>query len=53
MSSVEKDHLKNTSRRQVFGIPLEDAIAIAKVKENYELPAILFRCIEYLDAKGG
>ncbi|KAI9278943.1 hypothetical protein BDA99DRAFT_19660 [Phascolomyces articulosus] len=37
---------------QVFGIPLEDAIKVAKVSDQYELPAIVYRCIDYLEAKG-
>ncbi|KAI8142677.1 hypothetical protein BJV82DRAFT_713799 [Fennellomyces sp. T-0311] len=36
---------------QVFGIPLEDAIKVAKVTDQYELPAIVYRCIDYLEAK--
>ncbi|CAG8685898.1 19973_t:CDS:2 [Dentiscutata erythropus] len=34
----------------VFGIPLDQAIAVARIKEGYELPAVVYRCIEYLDA---
>jgi RalA-binding protein 1 len=34
--------------RPVFGVPLADSIAIAQVAG---LPAIVFRCIEYLEAK--
>ena len=37
--------------KQVFGIPLEDAIRVAKVKDEYEIPAIVYRCIDYLEAK--
>ncbi|PKY46144.1 RhoGAP-domain-containing protein [Rhizophagus irregularis] len=37
--------------RIVFGVPLDQAIAIARIKEGYELPAVVYRCIEYLDAK--
>ncbi|KAI9489829.1 hypothetical protein BDB00DRAFT_931672 [Zychaea mexicana] len=37
--------------KQVFGIPLEDAIKVAKVSDQYELPAIVYRCIDYLEAK--
>jgi len=32
---------------------LETAVKNSKVKDDYELPAIVYRCIEYLDAKGG
>jgi hypothetical protein len=34
----------------VFGARLEDAIEFKRVKQNYDLPAIVYRCIEYLDA---
>ncbi|CAI2179988.1 13156_t:CDS:2, partial [Funneliformis geosporum] len=34
----------------VFGVPLDYAISVARIKEGYELPAVLYRCIEYLDA---
>ncbi|OZJ01602.1 hypothetical protein BZG36_05278 [Bifiguratus adelaidae] len=37
--------------RQVFGVPLEQAIRTCPIKEGYELPAIVYRCIEYLDAQ--
>jgi RalA-binding protein 1 len=37
--------------RIVFGVPLDQAIAVARIKEGYELPAVVYRCIEYLDAK--
>jgi RalA-binding protein 1 len=37
--------------RIVFGVPLDLAISIARIKEGYELPAVVYRCIEYLDAK--
>lgn len=35
--------------RPVFGVPLTESLAIASVAS---LPAIVFRCIEYLEAKG-
>lgn len=35
----------------VFGVPLEKSIARARVKEGYELPAVVYRAIEYLEAK--
>ncbi|KAG0173293.1 hypothetical protein DFQ29_008023 [Apophysomyces sp. BC1021] len=37
--------------KQVFGVPLEEAVYISKISDKYELPAIVHRCIEYLDAK--
>lgn len=36
--------------RQVFGVPLEQAIEQAQVQPGYELPAVVYRCIEYLNA---
>jgi hypothetical protein len=38
--------------KKVFGVHLETAVKNSKVKDDYELPAIVYRCIEYLDAKG-
>ncbi|ORY07989.1 RhoGAP-domain-containing protein [Basidiobolus meristosporus CBS 931.73] len=35
----------------VFGVPLEKAVEVSRVKDGYELPAVVYRCIEYLDAK--
>ncbi|KAI9307697.1 hypothetical protein BJ944DRAFT_157543 [Cunninghamella echinulata] len=37
--------------KQVFGVSLEEAVRVSRISENYHLPAIVFRCIEYLDAK--
>ncbi|KAG0204588.1 hypothetical protein BGX28_003527 [Mortierella sp. GBA30] len=36
--------------RQVFGVSLEQAIEQARVQPGYELPAVVYRCIEYLNA---
>ncbi|KAJ1734816.1 Rho GTPase activating protein [Coemansia biformis] len=35
----------------VFGGPLELAVDQTWVREHYHLPAVVYRCIEYLDAK--
>ncbi|KAI9323657.1 hypothetical protein BX666DRAFT_1889043 [Dichotomocladium elegans] len=37
--------------KQVFGVPLEEAVRVSQVVEGYELPSVVYRCIEYLDAK--
>ncbi|CAG8583371.1 8871_t:CDS:2 [Paraglomus brasilianum] len=42
----------NFDHKIVFGVPLDQAIASSRIKEGYELPAIVHRCVEYLDAKG-
>ncbi|KAI8148180.1 hypothetical protein BJV82DRAFT_663560 [Fennellomyces sp. T-0311] len=36
---------------QVFGVPLEEAVQVSQIVEGYELPSVVYRCIEYLDAK--
>ncbi|KAI8604219.1 hypothetical protein EDD21DRAFT_230952 [Dissophora ornata] len=36
--------------RQVFGVTLEQAIEQAQIQPGYELPAVVYRCIEYLNA---
>lgn len=38
-------------KKQVFGIPLKEAIQVARVREGYELPAIVYRCIDFLEAR--
>lgn len=37
--------------KPVFGVPLEEAVQRARVKDGFELPAVVFRCVEYLQAK--
>ncbi|CAO3611151.1 unnamed protein product [Cunninghamella blakesleeana] len=37
--------------KQVFGVTLEEAVRVSRISKNYHLPAVVFRCIEYLDAK--
>jgi len=46
-----KDQACNKNMK-VFGVPLEVAVKNSKIKQDYELPAIVYRSIEYLDAKG-
>lgn len=36
--------------RQVFGVTLEQAMDQGRVQPGYELPAVVYRCIEYLNA---
>lgn len=38
---------------QVFGVPLESAVLVARVCDQYELPAIVHRCIEYMETRNG
>ncbi|GAA5877907.1 hypothetical protein JCM8547_005534 [Rhodosporidiobolus lusitaniae] len=37
--------------RPVFGVPLKEAVAISRIRPGLELPAIVYRCVEYLEAK--
>ncbi|KAJ1973960.1 Rho GTPase activating protein, partial [Dimargaris verticillata] len=49
--SLFGDSSKPKASGPVFGVPLEQAVASSRVKESYDLPAIVYRTIEYLDAK--
>lgn len=46
--TVHQLPLPPSAARAVFGVPLENALSIAQIAN---LPAIVFRCIEYLEAK--
>lgn len=37
--------------RIVFGVPLEEAVQVARIREGLELPAVIYRCVEYLEDK--
>ncbi|GAA6061340.1 hypothetical protein JCM10212_004821 [Sporobolomyces blumeae] len=37
--------------RPVFGVPLKEAVAISRIRPGLELPAVVYRCVEYLEAK--
>lgn len=45
------DYEETCGPNQIFGIPLENAVAVSRVCEQYDLPAIVHRSIEYLEAK--
>lgn len=49
--SNERHSEDSNGSKQVFGVPLEDAVRVSRVVEGYELPSVVYRCIEYLDAK--
>lgn len=36
---------------QIFGVSLEEANRLTRISKNFELPAIVYRCIEYLELK--
>ncbi|ORY90204.1 hypothetical protein BCR35DRAFT_134853 [Leucosporidium creatinivorum] len=37
--------------RPVFGVPLKEAVNISRIRPGLELPAVVYRCVEYLEAK--
>ena len=37
--------------RPVFGVPLKEAVQISRIRPGLELPAVVYRCVEYLEAK--
>jgi hypothetical protein len=39
--------------RNVFGVTLEKAIGLSRITDSFELPAVIYRCIEYLEGKDG
>lgn len=45
------DYEETCGPNQIFGIPLENAVNVSRVCEQYDLPAIVHRCIEYLEAR--
>jgi hypothetical protein len=46
-TGTDKSQLNSTSRG-VFGVALEESLEVAQIAT---LPAVIFRCIEYLEAK--
>lgn len=36
--------------RPVFGVPIQEAVEIARVREDSDLPAVVFRCVQYLSS---
>ncbi|RCH83615.1 hypothetical protein CU098_000659 [Rhizopus stolonifer] len=49
-SNEQTTKVENKPAKQVFGVSLEEAVLISRINEGYELPAIVYRCIEFLDA---
>ncbi len=38
---------------QLFGVTIQEAVLACPIKPGIDIPAIVYRCIEYLDAKKG
>ncbi|KAJ2793712.1 Rho GTPase activating protein, partial [Coemansia guatemalensis] len=54
--SISGEHRHGASKNSsfkgpVFGQPLERTVELTRIREHYQLPSIVYRCIEYLDAK--
>lgn len=50
--SRNHQHGKQTPfKGPIFGLALERAVEMTKIRPNYHLPAVVYRCIEYLDAR--
>ncbi|KDE03804.1 hypothetical protein MVLG_05744 [Microbotryum lychnidis-dioicae p1A1 Lamole] len=43
--------VKASAPQPVFGIPLKEAVAQSRIRPGFELPAVVYRCVEYLEAK--
>lgn len=48
---MQDDYEETKGESQVFGIPLHNAVMVARVCDQYQLPAIIHRCIEYMEMK--
>ncbi|GAA5813470.1 hypothetical protein MFLAVUS_006948 [Mucor flavus] len=50
---IQDDFEETKGDFQVFGVALQNAVMVARVCDQYQLPAIVHRCIEYMEAKDG
>ncbi|KAF9173790.1 hypothetical protein BGX21_010308 [Mortierella sp. AD011] len=46
------DYSRHGPAAQIFGLPLEDAVRLSKISAITGVPAVVTRCIEYLDVMG-
>ncbi|KAI1315901.1 hypothetical protein EDD11_000215 [Mortierella claussenii] len=46
------DYSRPRPASHIFGLPLEDAVRLSKISASTGVPAIVTRCIEYLDIMG-
>ncbi|KAI8332589.1 hypothetical protein BC941DRAFT_455450 [Chlamydoabsidia padenii] len=51
VSAYQDNRTTDLPTSPVFGVPLEEAVRISKISATYELPAIVYRCIEFLENK--
>lgn len=48
----QEDYSRSGIADQIFGIPLEVAVRLSKISATTGVPAVISRCIEYLDIMG-
>jgi hypothetical protein len=57
--NIFKDWMKKQNNdspksvRPIFGVSLQEAVQSSRIQEGLDIPAIVYRCIEYLDSKKG
>ncbi|KAJ3342585.1 hypothetical protein HDU93_001973 [Gonapodya sp. JEL0774] len=52
-SSIDTRFRANPANNRVFGVPLDSAIAYGRHSVGqHEVPAVVFRCLEFLESKG-
>lgn len=47
-----QDLSRSESSEPIFGLPLQDAVRISRISPSVGVPAVVTRCIEYLDIMG-
>lgn len=47
------DTSKGVARKPLFGTTIQEAAAAFPIRDGIDIPVIVYRCIEYLDAKKG
>lgn len=52
-SESQKPNGKPASAKPLFGTTIQEAVAMSAIKEGVPIPAIVYRCIEYLDSTKG
>ncbi|KAF9945520.1 hypothetical protein BGZ72_001256 [Mortierella alpina] len=52
MNEGMPEYSRNAITDRIFGLPLEDAVKFSKISASTGVPAVVTRCIEYLDIMG-
>ncbi|KAF9335303.1 hypothetical protein BG006_000370 [Podila minutissima] len=52
ISEGGQDLSRSESSEPIFGLPLQDAVRISRISPSVGVPAVVTRCIEYLDIMG-